>query len=294
MGRGSGQLWVPPLRAVHVGGPRYGPRHGDIHRRHPSLPRLCPAARLAPAPSRNNDRTARGSTGANSSVPMAMSGLGQACRPSSDRWRRSSRLIEQHARAFQGLRRRKRTMYPPPDGPELTADECRTLDDEYLTSDPTSYFRSRIYSLLEWTERSTPGDREPSADRRRFQEILRPADRSGTGRRNGSPAVLHRALVATADDRFYRPVLDGSILALLCTATPITPICAEQRAGGRAIFPARQHAHLSAACRRSGSSGPGRPPGWSWSGRCGAWRRSGRPRRAARTRCCSSRLGATR
>lgn len=43
-------------------------------------------------------------------------------------------------------------MYPPPAGPELTAEQARELDDTFLASDPFAYFRSRIASLITWAD----------------------------------------------------------------------------------------------------------------------------------------------
>lgn len=65
-------------------------------------------------------------------------------------------------------------MYPDPAGSELTGDECRALDDHYLTSDPTSYFRSRIDSLLDWVDQPTPAGAAPSEVRRRFEGLVGP------------------------------------------------------------------------------------------------------------------------
>lgn len=43
-------------------------------------------------------------------------------------------------------------MYPPPAGQELTAEQAKQLDDTLLSSDPFEYFRSRIASLLAWSD----------------------------------------------------------------------------------------------------------------------------------------------
>lgn len=72
----------------------------------------------------------------------------------------------------RGTGRRDCTMYAPAKGPELNADECRALDDDFFTSDPTSYFRSKIDALLNWVDQEGSDNQEISADRRRFQEIL--------------------------------------------------------------------------------------------------------------------------
>lgn len=49
-------------------------------------------------------------------------------------------------------------MYPPPQGPELSPAASRALDDQYLASDPTAYFRSRIRGLLaQYQRRNEPG-----------------------------------------------------------------------------------------------------------------------------------------
>lgn len=63
-------------------------------------------------------------------------------------------------------------MYPPPTGPELSADECRSLDDSFFASDPTGYFRSRLDSLLDWCD-ATPETPPGQADtRRRFNDLI--------------------------------------------------------------------------------------------------------------------------
>jgi len=48
-------------------------------------------------------------------------------------------------------------MYPPPAGPEITVDQARALDDTFLSSDPLAYFRSRIRSLVAWSESAGVG-----------------------------------------------------------------------------------------------------------------------------------------
>jgi len=64
-------------------------------------------------------------------------------------------------------------VYSAPTGPELDAEGGRSLDDHFLTSDPTGYFRSKIDSLLDWSEPSRPDDQGGSgAGRRRFEEAL--------------------------------------------------------------------------------------------------------------------------
>jgi len=63
-------------------------------------------------------------------------------------------------------------MYPPPSGPELTADECRALDDDYFSSDPFSYFRSKIDALLDWSDDVIEAPPELSENRRRFCELV--------------------------------------------------------------------------------------------------------------------------
>ena len=53
-------------------------------------------------------------------------------------------------------------MYPPPSGAELTEAEARRLDDQFFASDPTAYFRARIYGLLSLYQArdNLPGPRE--------------------------------------------------------------------------------------------------------------------------------------
>lgn len=46
-------------------------------------------------------------------------------------------------------------MYPPPAGPNLTAEQRRELDDTFLSSDPFQYFSARTGMLLHWEERSS-------------------------------------------------------------------------------------------------------------------------------------------
>ena len=43
-------------------------------------------------------------------------------------------------------------MYPPPTGPDLTAEQCQELDDTFLSSDPYGYFSARIRMMLWWAE----------------------------------------------------------------------------------------------------------------------------------------------
>lgn len=43
-------------------------------------------------------------------------------------------------------------MYPPPTGPNLTAEQCQELDDTFLSSDPYGYFSARIRMMLRWAE----------------------------------------------------------------------------------------------------------------------------------------------
>lgn len=52
-------------------------------------------------------------------------------------------------------------MYPSPVGKDLSAQQAKELDDTFLSSDPLSYFRSRIASLVAWDERYDVG---PPAD----------------------------------------------------------------------------------------------------------------------------------
>ena len=65
--------------------------------------------------------------------------------------------------------KRSTTLYPPPNGPELTPDECRALDDTYFSSDPTSYFRSKVDTLLDWIDQPVPSTAAPSDYRRRMR-----------------------------------------------------------------------------------------------------------------------------
>jgi hypothetical protein len=46
---------------------------------------------------------------------------------------------------------------------------------EFFTTDPTSYFRSRIDALLDWVDQANSDHKEISAELRRFQDILGPA-----------------------------------------------------------------------------------------------------------------------
>lgn len=78
-------------------------------------------------------------------------------------------------------------MYPPPAGPDLTAEQRQELDDTFLSSDPYGYFSARIAMVLRWDEssvnshvrpRTTTGDEQHAAEARvRFARFLgRPAD----------------------------------------------------------------------------------------------------------------------
>lgn len=49
-------------------------------------------------------------------------------------------------------------MYPPPAGQKLTPAQAMLLDDTLLSSDPFEYFRSRIASLLIWSENTGLSD----------------------------------------------------------------------------------------------------------------------------------------
>jgi len=50
-------------------------------------------------------------------------------------------------------------MYPPPVGPDLTAEQCQELDDTFLSSDPYGYFSARIAMMLQWAESDADSDR---------------------------------------------------------------------------------------------------------------------------------------
>ncbi|MGL3806701.1 hypothetical protein ACSYDW_11440 [Paeniglutamicibacter sp. R2-26] len=50
-------------------------------------------------------------------------------------------------------------MYPPPVGPDLSAEQRQELDDTFLSSDPFEYFRARIAMLLRWEEAGKPNEK---------------------------------------------------------------------------------------------------------------------------------------
>lgn len=54
-------------------------------------------------------------------------------------------------------------MYPPPAGPDLTAEQCQELDDTFLSSDPYGYFSARIGMMLRWAESDVDSDEHPLA-----------------------------------------------------------------------------------------------------------------------------------
>lgn len=54
-------------------------------------------------------------------------------------------------------------MYPPPTGPELTAEQRQELDDTFLSSDPFAYFRARIGMILRWAESEVDCDEHSPA-----------------------------------------------------------------------------------------------------------------------------------
>ena len=72
-------------------------------------------------------------------------------------------------------------MYPPPTGPDLTAQQAQELDDTFLASDPFQYFCSRIGALLTWLESAPVLDKptkeaKPGTIRAEFNRYLqRPA-----------------------------------------------------------------------------------------------------------------------
>lgn len=51
-------------------------------------------------------------------------------------------------------------MYPPPTGTRLSAEQRRSLDDTFLSSDPFGYFSARIHMLLEWADASNTHEDE--------------------------------------------------------------------------------------------------------------------------------------
>ena len=53
------------------------------------------------------------------------------------------------------------SMYPPPAGPGLTAQQHQELDDTFLSSDPFGYFTARIEMILRWAESGNDSHEEP-------------------------------------------------------------------------------------------------------------------------------------
>lgn len=77
-------------------------------------------------------------------------------------------------------------MYPPPAGPDLTAEQRQELDDTFLSSDPFGYFSARIGMVLGWAESgdnsdelstiAAPDQQHVTETRERFARFLgRPA-----------------------------------------------------------------------------------------------------------------------
>lgn len=66
-------------------------------------------------------------------------------------------------------------MYPPPRGAELSQAECRALDEEYFSSDPTGYFRSRIDDLLDSELAASPAGARRTQLRQEFEDLAGPA-----------------------------------------------------------------------------------------------------------------------
>ena len=60
-------------------------------------------------------------------------------------------------------------MFPTPTSVAVSAEDARRLDDAFLRTNPTAYFRSRIHALLVTTE-----DAEPASIAVEFQDILGP------------------------------------------------------------------------------------------------------------------------
>lgn len=53
-------------------------------------------------------------------------------------------------------------MYPPPAGPNLTAEQRQDLDDTFMSSDPHGYFSARIGMILRWAESGVDIDEPPA------------------------------------------------------------------------------------------------------------------------------------
>ena len=54
-------------------------------------------------------------------------------------------------------------MYPPPTGPDLTAEQRQELDDTFLSSDPYGYFSVRIGMVLWWADSGDASHERPVA-----------------------------------------------------------------------------------------------------------------------------------
>ena len=61
-------------------------------------------------------------------------------------------------------------MYPPPTGPDLTAEQRQELDDTFLSSDPFAYFRARIGMILRWAESEVDCDEHSPASSKDEQQ----------------------------------------------------------------------------------------------------------------------------
>lgn len=54
-------------------------------------------------------------------------------------------------------------MYPPPTGPDLTAEQRQELDDKFLSSDPYGYFSARIGMMVRWADSDVDNDKHLAA-----------------------------------------------------------------------------------------------------------------------------------
>lgn len=111
---------------------------------------------------------------------------------------------EQHAEG------RGSSLYRTPAGPDLNPDECRELDDGYLLSDPTGYFRAKLESLLDEADSAgTPTVAEGSL-RARFQQI------SGEAAHSRSPVTAEQRNIQVAVDAIqFRHQVAEALLRLI-------------------------------------------------------------------------------
>lgn len=101
-------------------------------------------------------------------------------------------------------------LYPTPTGPDLNPDECRELDDEYLLSDPTGYFRAKLEGLLGEEGPAGTSTVAGGSLRARFQRI------AGEAARSRSPMTAEQRSMQVAVDAIqFRHQVAEALLRLI-------------------------------------------------------------------------------